>query len=228
MARIARVVIPGIPHHVTQWGDRDEDIFYSDDDRRRYLELLKEYSNEFGLDILAYCLMKNHVHLVTIPLEPDSLAETLKRAHLRYAQHVNWTHGWTGRLWQGRFFSCALDGDYKWVAIRHVERNPVRLKLVRKAEIYPWSSAPGHTGHRRDPLLSRYLEKRSGIADWSKWLRQHDDKKAIERLRLYTKTGRPLGSRHFLDRLEKELGRTLRPQKPGRRPKSAKQKKKAR
>ncbi len=224
MARIARIVIPGIPHNITQRGHRGENVFFSDKDRRFYLKLLKEYSHQYGLDILAYCLMPNHVHLVAIPCDLSSLATALKVTHLRYSQYVNWTYGMTGRLWHGRFFSCALDRNYKWVAIKYVERNPVRVKLVRKAEVYPWSSAPGHTGRSKDPLLSRFLEKRGNIGDWSAWLRERDDKEFIEQLRASTRTGRPLGCKYFLDRLEKGLGRTVRPKPRGRPPKNAKRK----
>ena len=120
MPRIARVVIPGIPHHLTQRGNRREDVFFADSDRQRYLELLLEYSAKHGLETLAYCLMTNHVHLVCVPARVDSLSLVLKPLDLRYAQHVNWTHGISGRLWQGRYFSCPLDDEHFWAAIRYV------------------------------------------------------------------------------------------------------------
>ncbi len=216
MARIARVVIAGRPHHIAQWGDREEDVFHSDRERQRYLDLLKEHADEYGLDILAYCLMRNHVHLVAVPREADSLALALKRVHLRYSQYINQIHGWVGRLWQGRFQSCVLDREYSWVAVKHVERNPVGAWVVGKPELYPWRSAAGHAGGRRDPVLSRQLEKQSRVSDWSKWLRQRDSSEEVERLRQHTRTGRPLGSAAFMSRLEKKLGRVLRARPRGR------------
>jgi len=217
MPRIARAVFPNVPHHVTQRGNRREDVFFSDDDRRRYLELLQGYSELHGLEILAYCLMSNHVHLVVVPRKAASLAAALKPVHLRYAQHVNWTHDLAGRLWRGRFFSCPLDDRHCRAAIKYVERNPVRARLVRKAENYPWSSAAGHTGRREDPLLSRRPEIEAAIRDWSKWLQQRQPDAVIARIRQSTRTGRPLGDDSFVRRLEKLCGRILRP-KPGGRP----------
>jgi len=131
---MARVVVPGIGHHLTQRGNRREEVFFDDGERQRYLQLLLEYSAKHGMEILAYCLMTNHVHLVAVPARIDSLARGMKSLDLRYAQHVNWHQGICGRLWQGRFLSCPLDEDHLWAAIRYVERNPVRARLVRKAE----------------------------------------------------------------------------------------------
>jgi putative transposase len=217
MPRIARTVVAGVPHHVTQRGNRREIVFFSDSDRRRYLELLQEYSLRHSVEVLAYCLMDNHLHLVVVPRHSDSLAVTLKPVHLRYAQHVNWTQNMTGRLWQGRFFSCPLDEAHCLAAIRYVERNPVRAGMVKRAEDYPFSSAADHVGQRTDPLLSRDSDIEAAIDDWSQWLRAEDDESVIEGLRQHTRTGRPLGSAGFIDRLERKLGRVLRP-KPGGRP----------
>jgi len=107
-ARMARVVVPGIPHHLNQRGNRREDVFFSDDDRQRYPQLVIEYSAKHGIATLAYCLMTNHVHFVSVPARADSLARVLKPVDLRYAQHINRSQGISGRLWQGRFFSCPV------------------------------------------------------------------------------------------------------------------------
>lgn len=217
---MARAVVPGVAHHVTQRGNRREDVFLADGDRRRYLELLKEYSERHGLGIIAYCLMTNHLHLVVRPVYETSLAATLKPVHLRYAQHVNWTYKLSGRLWQGRFYSCPLDDAHCLAAIRYVETNPVRAKLVKKAENYPWSSAAGHTGRSHDTLLTDHLADETAIADWSVWLRERASDAAVDELRRHTRTGRPLGNESFVSRLELLSGRILRP-KPGGRPRKA-------
>ncbi len=151
MPRIARVVIPGIPHHVTQRGNRREDVFSEDNDRQRYLRLLLEYSAKHGLKTLAYCLMTNHIHLVCIPERADTLASVFRPLDLRYTQHFNWSQRISGRLWQGRPFSCALDDAHLCAALRYVERNPVRARMVRKAEHYAWSSAAAHCGRAAIP-----------------------------------------------------------------------------
>ena len=217
MPRIARVVVAGMPHHVTQRGNRQETIFFCDADRQKYVQLLLEYSNLHGLSTLAYCLMGNHVHLICVPGKPESLAGAFKPVNLRYAQHINWTQHVSGRLWQGRFFSCALDDPHLWAAIRYVERNPVRAGIVANALDYPWSSANAHCGLRRDPLLSP-LPAGIGPAkeNWATWLAEADNPQVVEQLRLSTRTGRPAGGKSFVDKLESIVGRKLWPRGIGR------------
>jgi putative transposase len=140
----------------------------------------------------------------------------MKPLDLRYAQHVNWTHGISGRLWQGRFFSCPLDEEHLWAAIRYVERNPVRARIVRRAENYPWSSATAHCGMRDDPVLSSLPKGRPAAREeWSAWLAEGDDAKMLARLRLYTRTGRPAGGKRFISALESRLERKLAPKRVG-------------
>lgn len=224
MPRMARVIVPGVAHHVTQRGNRGEKVFFSDADRRRYLELLREYADKHRLQILAYCLMDNHVHLVVVPESLTALAAALKPVHLRYAQHVNWTHNQTGRLWQGRFFSCSLDEAHCLTAIRYVERNPVRAGLVKEAEAYPFSSAAAHVGLRVDPVLTRSGEIEEAVEDWSCWLRREEDETTIAGIRRQTRTGRPLGDATFIGDLERRLKCILRPQ-PGGRPRKHRKRK---
>lgn len=211
-------MVAGVPHHVTQRGNRREPVFFSEKDWQRYLELLGRYSAERGLGIVAYCLMTNHVHLVAVPPEAYVLGAVLKPVHPRYAQHVNWTQRLSGRLWQGRFFSCPMDDAHALAAIRHVEQNPVRAGLVARAEEYPRSSAAAHAGLRGDALVSdpTGLVEQAGIADWGAWLREQEDPQAVEQLRASTRTGRPLGSAEFIERLERLTHRHLRPKKTGR------------
>jgi len=219
---MARIVVPDLPHHVTQRGNRRQDVFFDDHDRRRYLLLLLEYSQKHLLEIWAYCLMTNHVHFVAVPRAADSLAATFKPVDMRYTQHVNRRLHGTGHLWQGRFYSCPLDDEHLWEAVRYVERNPVRAGLVKRAERYPWSSAAVHIGRRKDPLVTGDLVTRGVVEDWSAWLRQADDEEVLKRLRMRTRTGRPAGDAAFVARLEDESGRFLAPRKGGRPRKTAK------
>jgi putative transposase len=105
MPRVARVVVEGIAYHVTQRGNRREDIFFEDEDRQKYLQWLQEYSSNHNLKIWAYCLMTNHIHLIVVPQNGNSLEKVMRPLHMRYAQHINRKKGWSGHLWQGRFFS---------------------------------------------------------------------------------------------------------------------------
>jgi putative transposase len=211
---MARVVVPGVPHHVTQRGNRGEDVFFSDAGRYRYLNLLAQYSAMHGLDILAYCLMGNHVHLVATPRDPLSIATTLKPVHLRYTQYVNRTEGLSGILWQGRPFSCPLDNRHFWAAVRYVERNPVRAGLTTRAEAYPWSSAAAHCLLRSNPILAP-LPPHPDIYNWSRWLEEPDDDRLTKVLRCFTRAGLPLGDDAFIAQLESSFHRPLRPQPRG-------------
>lgn len=104
MPRAARVVAVGAPHHITQRGNNRQGVFLVDEDRRFYLETLREDSRRYGLRILGYCLMTNHVHLVAVPEGDNTLARAMQRTHSRYAQRFNRLYGRSGHLWQNRFF----------------------------------------------------------------------------------------------------------------------------
>ena len=212
MPRHARTVVACLPHHVTQRGNRREQVFFSDDDRRAYLAWLGKYAEKHDVEVLAYCLMNNHVHLVAVPSTGDGLQRALKPLHMRYAQRINRAKGWNGHLWQGRFFSSPLDGDYFWAAIRYVERNPVRARMVERAEAYPWSSAAAHCGLGMDPVLaseSRWAVTLREIGDWSAWLADGDDQSRIDVLRRNADKGLPCGSDRFIVELEAVVGRNL-------------------
>jgi len=214
MSRIARVVIPGIPHHIIQRGNRRQTVFFSDEDRKKYLEYLRFFGDKFGVKYWAYCLMDNHVHLIAVPETEESLAKGIGEAHRRYTRKINSREGWRGYLWQGRFASYCLDQKYLYAAVRYVERNPVRAGMVRRAEEYLWSSAKAHVLGQKDPLLSEsFLSKE--IKDWSSFLQIEDSKQDMKYLKRHARTGRPLGDEAFLTKLEIMTGRTLRKKKPG-------------
>lgn len=212
MPRVARFVCPGVPHHVTQRGNRRGQVFFSDADYRTYLAWLHFDARRYDVELLAYCLMSNHVHLVVVPRASNGLERALRHLHMRYAQRLNSQKRWKGHVWQGRYFSAPLDEPHFWAAIRYVERNPVRAGLVVRAEDYPWSSAPAHCEPRQDPLLSQdpvWIEKMNGVANWASWIATDDDSAAIERIRRFTGQGLPCGSRQFVETLEMRTGRSL-------------------
>lgn len=219
MPRTARFVYPGVPHHVTQRGNRRGQVFYSDIDYRAYLAWLREYAEAQGVAVLAYCLMSNHVHLVVEPGGRDSLQRMLRQLHVRYAQCLNRRHEWKGHVFQGRYFSSVLDDSYFWSAIRYVELNPVRAGMVARAESYPWSSAAAHCGLRDDPVLgasARWEHQFKGIGDWSAWLSQGIEPEKLGVLRALTSRGLPCGSPGFIESLEASSGRRLHPRPRGR------------
>jgi putative transposase len=215
----------GCAHHITQRGNNRQDVFFVDDDRHVYLELLKEQADKHGLEVVGYCLLSNHVHLVAIPHAEEALARSVGRTHFRYTQYVNRLHRRSGHLWQGRFYSCALDERHFWQALKYVELNPVRARLCRKPWRYAWSSAAAHTdeGATSKMLdLRRWYDQISAVA-WRRELEQGLTEAEMERLRLRTHTGRPLGSDGFLSKLETRIGRRVRPLPVGRPKKTRKQ-----
>jgi len=215
MARLARVVVPGYPHHITQRGNRRLPTFFSDADYEAYRDLMAAHCAACGVKVWAWCLMPNHVHLVVVPSTAESLAAAIGEAHRRYTRRVNFREGWRGHLWQERFFSCVLDGRHALAAVRYVERNPVRARLVRRAWEWPWSSAAGHVNGRGDGLAcsNRLTEE---VLNWRRFLMEADEEEVLDRLRRHGRTGRPLGEAGFVRRLERRLGRRLRPRPPGR------------
>jgi putative transposase len=207
-----------MPHHVTQRGNRRMDVFFTPEDRHLYLALLHKYRQRYGLDIYAYCLMTNHLHLVAVPSTPLALSHTLRDTHSAYAAHINRQQAASGHLWQGRFYSCVLDDAHLWAAVRYVERNPVRAGLVAQAVSYPWSSAPAHARGATPPLLSPAFPPPGLIRDWTAWL-QEEETHVSDHLRQRTHVGRPCRDTSFIAALEGLLQRRLRPLTPGRKPK---------
>jgi len=214
MSRIARVVIPGLPHHVVQRGNRRQTVFFCDEDRHFYLWLLKKYGEQEGVDFWAYCLMSNHVHLIAVPETEKSLSEVMARVNWKYALSVNLKHDWQGCLWQGRYYSCPLDPPHLIGSARYIERNPVRAGITIRPEDYPWSSAKAHIQNVPDELI-KTSSLTVEIKDWAGFIHQEEDPEMLNLLRRHLVTGRPLGDDQFIDQLEKITGRTLKKQKPG-------------
>jgi len=199
-------------------------VFSSDVDRELYLEYLTEYCGLHKLAVLAYCLMSNHVHMVVVPEKEDSLERVFRPLHQRHALRINRLRSWNGHLWQGRYFSSALDESYLWAAIHYVERNPVVAGMCVRAEDYPWSSAPAHCGRRRDAVLTDipyWVDAFRGVGDWGAWLACEEDSEERSVLRVNTRKGLPCGSPQFIDRLAEVTGRDLLPRPRGRPRKAA-------
>ena len=218
MARLARVVVPAVAHHVTQRGNRRQETFFNDEDYGAYLSLLGEWCGRLAVEVWAYCLMPNHVHLIVVPDSEDGLRRALGEAHRRYTRRINFREGWRGHLWQGRFASFAMDERYLLRAARYVELNPVRAKLCRAPWRWRWSSAAAHVAGRDDGLVrvGPLLER---VKDWREFLAEALDLEEAELLRRHERTGRPLGKPAFLDRIERTLHRVVRPAKRGPKPK---------
>lgn len=217
MPRQARIVIPNIAHHVTQRGNYRQDVFETEDDYNRYCTWMSQYAEKYHLEILAYCLMRNHVHFIVVPRETESLARVFNTLHMRYAQYVNRKNEARGHLWQGRFYSCFMDTGHLYHAIRYVERNPVRVGIVKNAWDYRWSSSRVHAGKAGSSGLIPVSTRNFAMEplQWKEYL-QAEDNPVVEELRLKTQRGLVLGSSKFIKRLEQKLQRSLACLNPGR------------
>jgi putative transposase len=215
MARIARIVVPGLPHHVTQRGNRREKVFFGDDDYELYRDLLGEQARKQGVAVWSYCLMPNHVNLILVPDRVEALGRALGETHRRYSSVINARLRVTGHLFQSRFGSVVMDADHLMAAARYVALNPVRARLVRRAEDWGWSSVRAHLAARDDGLgrVGPLLDRCGGrFADL---IGEPPPSAAVSALRASETIGRPLGSPAFLDALAAQTGRDPRPRKRG-------------
>ncbi|MCK5655834.1 MAG: transposase [Candidatus Aureabacteria bacterium] len=216
MPRIGRIVAPGLPHHITQRGNYRQTVFSKDFEYTGYLRWLDEYTRKYKIDILAYCLMPNHVHFICVPHRVDSLARSFNACHMRYAQYFNKKNCLRGHLWQGRFYSCILDEQHLYASCRYVENNPVRAKLVRKAENWQWSSAKAHLNKGTGSISLADIKEYMEVNNWREYLSEKEDKTLVEKIRSGTLSGKPLGDSSFIQQLEKVLGKKLRTSPRGR------------
>jgi putative transposase len=217
MARLARVVVPGYPHHVTQRGNGRARTFFGDADYALYRDLLAENCRTAGVEVWAWCLMPNHVHLILVPSDPDGLRRALARVHRSYAGIIQARRRRSGHFWQGRFGAVAMDEEHLAAALCYVSLNPVRARLVQRAQDWRWSSARAHLRGKEDGLtaLAPIKDRFPRFADL---LESEPESEPFARLRAAESIGRPLGTDVFLARLERLTRRTLKPGKRGPKP----------
>lgn len=220
MPRKARVVLAGFPHHVTQRGNNRQRVFVSDQDYLTYLKALAKQCPRYGLRLLGYCLMPNHVHLVAVPEGAKALGLAVGRAHLTVARRINDRLGRSGHLWQARYYSCPFDWTHLQAVMHYVERNPVRAGIVAHAWEWPWSSAAAHAG-RGGVSTSEILDEAPFAEhcppeEWRALLESAEGETELRRIRATTKTGRPWMPEHAVRAFERTLGRRLRPRPRGR------------
>lgn len=219
MARQARIVLAEAPHHVTQRGNRGEKIFFEKADFETYIDLLREQCDDKDVAILSYCLLPNQIHLVAVPRSETALAAAIGETHRRYTVHINAKNSWRGHLFQDRFFSYAMDDRFMLRAARFIENLPVVSGIAPKAENYLWSSARCHVRLAENPLIKNKTVLKI-MPDWIAFLDRPMDPQEMENIRLHLQTGRPRGSEGFIDAVEATIGRAVRPQKRGRKPKA--------
>ncbi len=214
MARLARVVLPGYPHHITQRGNRRQDVFFKESDYEYYLDLLSEWCAYEGIEIWAYCLMTNHVHLIVQPKKRSNLSKAIGEVHRRYTRMINLRKNWKGYLWQGRFASYPMDKNWLLKAAAYVELNPVKAGMVKNAWDYRWSSVHAHLAGIDTEGIIQPDKLLTLAGDWKTYLKEAQVNTDDE-FRKHEKTGRPLGKEKFIEKAERLLQRELKKKKPG-------------
>jgi putative transposase len=217
MARLARVVVPGHPHHVTQRGNGRAQTFFGDGDYALYRDLLAANCAAAAVEVWAWCLMPNHVHLILLPSDPDGLRRALARVHRTYAGTIQARRKRTGHFWQGRFGAVVMDEQHLAAALRYVSLNPVRARLVERAQDWRWSSTRAHL-RGKDDGVTALAPVRDRFPDFAGLLASEPEADLFASLRAAESIGRPLGDDRFLARLERKTGRVLKPAKRGPKP----------
>lgn len=200
---MTRTTIPGLPHHVIQRGLHGRKTFLNNTDYGVYLEIMSDCIRRHSVEIWSYCLMPDHVHLIAIPQEKNSLSNCLRAAHGRYTKYINRRTDNSGQFWQGRYASHLLDEQYLIACTRYIEINPVKRDYVAKPEDWKWSSAMAHMMKSDDslvdvkPLLQRVKRQ------WQDFLAETRPENEADLFYLHEKNGRPLGNDAFLVMVEK-------------------------
>ena len=218
MARCARMILPGVPHHVVARGVDGLCIFLSGSDKRRYLKRFVRIADEVGVTVHAYCLMNNHVHWLVTPQKEASLAKLFQRLHTSWAGFYNRRERRTGHLFQNRYHSTPVDENHYWTALRYIEVNPRRAGLIESLQDWEHSSAKAHLTGTEDPLIKLALEAwryRFGPAQWRAFLEQTDSERELS-LRRAQAGSRPCGAVAWIEEMEQTRGRKLGWSPPGR------------
>lgn len=218
MARLARYVVPGVPHHVTQRGNGRQQTFFCEADYAAYRDLLGMHCAAHGVAVWSWVLMPNHVHLVLVPEHVDALRAALSKVHRAYAGRIHAREKRTGHFWQGRFGCVAMDEPHLLAALRYVALNPVRARLAARAQDWRWSSVHALLDPDRGDGITETAQVLGRVPDVAALLRSGEDARLSDALRRSESTGRPLGSTAFLDRVEAILGRDPKPAKRGPKP----------
>jgi putative transposase len=217
MARIARVVAVDFPHHIVQRGNNRNKVFFAQQTRHKYLELLRQYAQDWNVTILAYCLMTNHIHLLAKPHQLNALSKMMQGVSQAYSKYVNIKYRRTGRLWESRYYSCVVDKEkYLWAVARYIEQNPKRAQMVNQIEDYPYSSAKAHILGSSDKTLTEELFPVETRSDYLKFVKKKISGEELKKIRGTVKTGRPLGGNKFITRLSRLLNRVLSKRPAGR------------
>ncbi len=212
MPRMARIVMPGYPHHVVQRGHNRQATFAEAADYLRYLDSLSALKAECEVRVFAWCLMTNHVHLLLVPARKDSLARLMKRLAGRQTRYHNAQERRTGTLWDGRYKSSVVQSEaYLHACCRYIELNPVRAGIAVAPEDYPWSSCQERLGLIEPQLLDDAWSSNSPplVQAWRDYLREPLPPAEGDLILMGIQRGHLTGGERFTEEVASILGRRI-------------------
>lgn len=224
MARLQRITPVGVPVHIIQRGNNRQACFVSDEDHGAYAGWLKDYSKKYQVDIHAWVMMTNHVHLLCTPRREGGISQLMQSLGRRYVQYFNFEYRRSGTLWEGRFKSCLIQAErYLLEVYRYIELNPVRTEMVADPGDYRWSSYQINALGKVSELCTPHEEYLSLGTDLStrqnnyrNLFSRHIDGKLVEEIRDNTHKGMAVGNDRFKDEIEVLAGRRVKSKKRGR------------
>ena len=226
MARLPRLTVTGYPQHVILRGNNRQDIFRNTADYQRMLDLIEQHSRELGVEIHAYVLMTNHLHLLLTPQKDQALPKMMQAVGRSYVQTFNKVHGRTGTLWEGRYRSTLIQAErYLLACMAYIDLNPVRAHMVAQPDDYGWSSYSHYVGRRNDRLITPHalywglgntpFAREAAYAEMVHAGIQADQQRALTDATL---SGWALGDAQFIASLKLQTPRRLSKDKAGRPP----------
>ena len=219
MARQARIVIPHHFHHIAQRGIEGERIFFDKQDFQKYLNIIQEQSRAKEMEIFSYCFFPNQIHILCVPQDKKDLSSIIGETNRQYTKYINQKMERVGSLFQNRFFSYTMDEPSALRAARFIETLPVTRELTPKPQNYLWSSAKFRIKNISESFIKEFKNFHA-LQNWEEFLNRPMDQKELRAVQLHLQTGRPRGNDLFLDMVENEIGKSVRPKKRGRKPKA--------
>ena len=217
MARLSRVSPVGVPQHVIQRGNNRQVCFASEDDMKAYLSWLAEYAKKYQVDVHAWVLMTNHVHLLCTPQAPSAISSMMQSLGRVYVRYFNYSYQRSGTLWGGRYKSCIVESEeYLLHLYRYIELNPVRAGMVADPSGYSWSSYQCNglgkaSGLRAPHRLYQELggNKQQRMERYRALFSAHVDGVLLDEIRRCVNRGLVLGNERFSQQIEQLTGKRV-------------------
>jgi putative transposase len=224
MARLPRITPVDVPVHLIQRGNNRQVCFVSSDDHAAYAGWLKLYSEKYGVDVHAWVMMTNHVHILCTPRRTGAVSSMMQSLGRRYVRYFNYGYKRTGTLWEGRYKSCLIQAEqYLLEVYRYIELNPVRAEMVTDPGDYRWSSYRINAQGEKSDLCTPHpvylaLGKKNTARrnNYKELFRHHLDGELLKNIRTNLNSGMVVGNDLFKKEIKTLTGRRVQPKKRGR------------